>query len=897
MVAAAWPGVDPQWSRELAVPSTSGADEPGTVRNWHILDNGAQLEARGLTPAGTLLCVHGNPTWSYLWRTLLAPGSDPAHPWRVVAVDQLDMGFSERTGTFRRLADRINDLGDLTTALGLDGPVVTVGHDWGGVISLGWALAHQDQLAGVVVTNTAVHQPSTSKIPPALRLALHPAVHQWGTVTSDAFLRVTHSLAHPPLAADIHAAYMAPYRGASRRSGVGNFVADIPVDEFHPSFAALAGVAEGLRGLAVPALMLWGPRDPIFSDRYLKDLIGRLPHAKVHRFEGAGHLVAEDRDIATPVFEWLAAREGSAPTDADLSGAADVLDTSANPAAPETAEFRPLWDLLGEQAAGPAGTGSAVVEMAPDGTAARSLSWQQLDQKILDLAAGLEKAGVQRGSRVSLMVPPGVDLTVALYACLRLGAVVVVADAGLGTKGLSRAVKGATPDFIIGIDKALAAAAALGWPGRRISVGTLPAARRRLLGAETSLAELTRPGAAHAGAQHADAADPDAPAAVLFTSGSTGPAKGVLYTHRQLAAMRDTVASTFGIRAGSNLVAGFAPFALLGPALGAVSVTPAMDVTAPRTLTARALADAARAIDATVVFASPAALRNVVATREDLDEAGLKALARVELLLSAGAPVPEPLLAEVQQLVPAASLHTPYGMTEALPVTDISLEQIREADAETAAGTLHGGGNGVCVGKPVHGARLAIIPLSADGTASGTTPVTDAGVAGEILVSAPHVKDSYDRLWLTQRESAGLPGWHRTGDVGHFDAAGRLWVEGRLAHVVTAPGAAVTPVGAEQAIERLDNVRLAAVTGVGPAGTQAVVAVVETAPPTRTAGPAEPALSASVRAAARTAGVRISAVLAVPAQPTDIRHNAKIDRTRLSRWATRVLAGGRPGKP
>jgi acyl-CoA synthetase (AMP-forming)/AMP-acid ligase II len=428
-------------------------------------------------------------------------------------------------------------------------------------------------------------------------------------------------------------------------------------------------------------------------------------------------------------------------------------------------------------------------------------------------------------------------------------------------------------------------------------VGTLPAGRRRLLGAETSLAELTRPGAGRATAQPADAAFPDAPAAVLFTSGSTGPAKGVLYTHRQLAAMRDTVASTFGIRAGSNLVAGFAPFALLGPALGAVSVTPAMDVTAPRTLTARALADAARAIDATVVFASPAALRNVVDTREDLDEAGLKALARVELLLSAGAPVPEPLLAEVQQLVPAASLHTPYGMTEALPVTDISLEQIREADAETASGTLQGGGNGVCVGKPVHGARLAIIPLAADGTASGTTPVTDAGVTGEILVSAPHVKDSYDRLWLTQRDSAGLPGWHRTGDVGHFDAAGRLWVEGRLAHVVTAPGAAVTPVGAEQAIERLDSVRLAAVTGVGPAGTQAVVAVVETVPPTRTAGPAEPALAASVRTAARTAGVEISAVLAVPAQPTDIRHNAKIDRTRLSRWATRVLAGGRPGKP
>jgi acyl-CoA synthetase (AMP-forming)/AMP-acid ligase II/pimeloyl-ACP methyl ester carboxylesterase len=887
--------VDPEWSREVEVPSTSGADAAGTGRRWHLLDNGAQLSRLGLAPAGTLLCVHGNPTWSYLWRTLLAAGSDPSHPWRVIAVDQLDMGYSERTGTFRRLADRINDLGDLTDALGLDEPVVTVGHDWGGVISLGWALAHPQQLAGVVLTNTAVHQPSGQGIPPALRLALHPAVHKWGTTTSDAFLRVTHSLAHPPLSAGIRAAYMAPYRGAGRRAGVGNFVADIPVDASHPSFPALTGVAEGLRELKVPALMLWGPRDPIFSDRYLKDLIHRLPHAEVHRFEGASHLLAEDRNIAAPVFQWLTSHSSGGAVAPKAEGPAGGQGQGL--ARPEPAEFRPLWDLLAAQAAGPAGADTAVVEMSPDGTAARSLSWRQVDRNVLDLAAGLHKAGVKRGSRVSLMVPPGVDLTVALYACLRLGAVVVVADAGLGTKGLSRAVKGATPDFLIGIDKALAAASVLGWPGRRISVRDLPAGRRRLLGVETSLEALARSGASRAPGHSPDSVDPDAPAAVLFTSGSTGPAKGVLYTHRQLAAMRHTVAETFGICPGARLVAGFAPFALLGPALGAVSVTPAMDVTAPRTLTAGALAQAAAAIDATVVFASPAALRNVLATREGVSAAGRQAFERIEMLLSAGAPVPEPLLAEVQRLLPRASLHTPYGMTEALPVTDISLEQIQAADVDAAAGAVAGAGNGVCVGWPVHGARVAVVPLSADGTAPCSSPVTEAGVTGEILVSAPHVKESYDRLWLIQQESASLPGWHRTGDVGHFDAAGRLWVEGRLAHVVTAPGAVVTPVGAEQAIERLDSVRLAAITGVGPAGTQAVVAVVETVPPVRKAGPAAPQLAAPVRKAALDAGIHVAAVLAVPAQPTDIRHNAKIDRTRLSRWASRVLAGGRPGKP
>lgn len=895
---AAWPGVDAEWSRLIDVPSTAAADPAGTVHRWHVLDNGSQLERLGLAPAGTLLCVHGNPTWSYLWRSLLAAGTDPARPWRVVAVDQLDMGFSERTGVFRRLADRISDLGDLTEALDLAGPVVTAGHDWGGVISLGWALAHQQQLAGVVLTNTAVHQPGGSRIPPALRLALHPAVHKWGTRTSDAFLRVTHSLANPPLPPEIRAAYMAPYRGASRRDGVGNFVADIPVDASHPSYPALNHVADGLRALNVPALMLWGPRDPIFSDRYLKDLIGRIPGAKVHRYEGAGHLLAEDRNIAPAVFDWLAANAAGSGSGTEGTTAADGLgpkDAGLGPAAPAAqGEFRPLWAQLRELAAGPSGSGTAISEMAPDGSVARSLSWESLEKSVADLAAGLAGIGIGIGSRVSLMVPPGVDLTVALYACLRLGAVVVVADAGLGTKGLGRAVKGATPDVLIGIDKALAAARALGWAARLVSVRDLPAARRRILGVETSLADLARAGA-RSGHGAVGSPAPDQPAAVLFTSGSTGPAKGVVYTHRQLAAMRDTVVETFGIHPGDRLVAGFAPFALLGPALGVVSVTPAMDVTAPRTLTARALAEAASAINATVVFASPAALRNVLATRGGLTADGAAALARVELLLSAGAPVPEALLAEVQGLLPRASLHTPYGMTEALPVTDISLELIRAAGAD--AGTVQGAGNGVCVGLPVHGARVAVVPLAADGTAPGDTPVTEPGVTGEILVSAPHVKDSYDRLWLTQQASAGTAGWHRTGDVGHFDAKGRLWVEGRLAHIVTAPGAVVTPVGAEQAIESLDGVRMAAVVGVGPAGTQAVVAVVETVPPARKAGPADAGLAGQVRAAAAAARVSVAAVLVVPAQPTDIRHNAKIDRTRLSRWASKVLAGGRPGAP
>ena len=157
---AGLPGLDPAWSRLV---STRDAD--GVLRTWHVLDTGVTGTE---DPALTLVCVHGNPTWSYLWRRVLAAAPGDV---RVVAVDHLDMGFSERTGTVRRLAQRIDDLARLTDALGITGPVVTVAHDWGGPISLGWALAHRDQLRGVVLLNTAVHQPEGSPAPAAIRLA------------------------------------------------------------------------------------------------------------------------------------------------------------------------------------------------------------------------------------------------------------------------------------------------------------------------------------------------------------------------------------------------------------------------------------------------------------------------------------------------------------------------------------------------------------------------------------------------------------------------------------------------------------------------------------------------------------------------------------------------------
>lgn len=889
------PGVDPAWSRTVTVASTAPVEPvPGRRRRWHVLDNAASLEAAGLTPRGTVLAVHGNPTWSYLWRDVLAAGTDPANPWRVIAVDQLDMGFSERTGLFRRLDDRVRDLGDLTAELGLDAseaPVVTLAHDWGGLVSSGWALEHQDVHRATILTNTAVHHDNAERIPASLRLALAPAAHGLLTERTTSFLDVALALAEPSLSREVRAAYRAPYATRARREAIRNFVADIPAAPDHPSHARYEQIAAGVAAREVPALLLWGIGDPVFQERYLQDLVRRMPHADVHRYEGALHLLPEDRDVATPVLAWLADRFGPGPRRRELHLQRRAVSRGEHVPFPAELDARRA-DL-----------GLAVVDMAPAsgdaGAGAHaapvraSLSWAELADRVDRLAAGLTGIGVRPGDRVSLMVPPGSDLTALLYACLRIGAVVVVADSGLGPKGLTRALRGAAPAWLVGIRRALVAGRALGWPGTRISLEALDPVSRRALGVTHDVPALLD------SAPRADlpAPDPDADAAVLFTSGSTGPAKGVVYTHRQLSAMRDAVRGTYGLTAGTGLVAGFAPFALLGPAMGTTSVTPDMDVTAPKTLTARALADAASAIQATAVFLSPAAIANVLATRHELDEGQRRALELVELVLSAGAPLPEPLLEQLQELVPAATLHTPYGMTEGLPLTDVTLGTIRQAGLDSAGSAVAGAGNGVCVGTAVHGAELGVTALGPDGVPDdGIT--TEPGVTGEIVARAPHVKDRYDRLWHTEHLSTQLPGWHRTGDVGHFDAAGRLWVEGRLAHVIVSAGGVLTPVAAEHAARTVPGVGRTAVVGVGPAGTQVPVAVVETVPAAPRPGPADPLLSGAVRAAVREAtGLDLAAVLVVPEHPTDIRHNSKIDRALLAGWAEHALAGGRIRNP
>jgi acyl-coenzyme A synthetase/AMP-(fatty) acid ligase len=302
---------------------------------------------------------------------------------------------------------------------------------------------------------------------------------------------------------------------------------------------------------------------------------------------------------------------------------------------------------------------------------------------------------------------------------------------------------------------------------------------------------------------------------------------------------------------------------LYGPALGIATGLADMDVTSPGTLTAAALDDACRRVGATMVFASPAALANVVRTAS----ADVVHLGKVRLVMSAGAPVPIKTLQEISRLCPEAELHTPYGMTEVLPVADVSLTDLIRI----------GTGQGVCVGKPVSGCDVRIDDQTS-----------------ELLVSAPWMSAGYDSLWLTQHNARPVVNtdghsvtWHRTGDVGHIDSEGNVWIEGRLVHVIHTSRGPVAPVPLEIAIEALPNVVRVAAVGVGPVNVQQIVIVVETI--NSSDGPAGTELTQAVRVA--LAPLTIAAVWTTKKLPVDIRHNSKIDRTAVSKQISAILSG------
>lgn len=513
------------------------------------------------------------------------------------------------------------------------------------------------------------------------------------------------------------------------------------------------------------------------------------------------------------------------------------------------------------------------------------VTFAQLERMIDRRAHALTRLGVQPGERVVLLVPFGVELIALVYALFKVGAVLVLIDPGMGPRAMIDCLAQVRPAGLIAIPKAHLA---LSVAGRAVLAGL----RHRV---------RVGPGWWRAGAslERALADAPDAPfpcaatrasdvAAVLFTSGSTGPAKGVVYEHGVFDAQVRHLARVYGIEPGEVDLPALPAFALFSVALGCTVVLPDMDFARPSKLDPSRFVEAIEDHGVTYSFGSPAVWGPVA---EHCVARGVR-LPSLRRVLMAGAPVPpglhEALLARV---LPAdADTHTPYGATEALPVATIGGRELSTTFAETRAG------RGTCVGRAVAGIDLRIIRVVDEPIARWSDDLVVAqGEVGEVVVRGDIVTTLYEGLpeATARAKLAGDDGrvWHRMGDLGFLDAQGRLWFCGRLGHRVET--------GTDRLLSALEAVfgehpRVArcALVGVGPRGAQRPVLVVE---PRRGAWPrgraARDAFTDEVLAlgapSPRTSMIRD--VLFHRALPVDVRHNAKIRREVLATWAaTRI---------
>lgn len=508
------------------------------------------------------------------------------------------------------------------------------------------------------------------------------------------------------------------------------------------------------------------------------------------------------------------------------------------------------------------------------------LTFAQLNERSDFLAWGLQAQGLRPGQKALLMIRPSLDFYALFFALFKIGAVPVMIDPGMGWSGFLKCVRQVQPEAFLGIP----AAQLLRLLCRRSfrSVKTNITLGRRWFWGGCSVQEL--PGENKPYPLFVPALDD--PAAVLFTSGSTGPAKGVTYTQRIFLTQVQLVQREYNIKPGEIDLACFPLFSLFSVGLGAAVVIPDMDPTRPAFVNPERIIEPIRNLPVTYSFGSPTLWGRVAKYCAENDIA-LPGLKRV---IMAGAPVPgqvhDWLLNQV--LDHDAETYTPYGATEALPVANFrGREMLSETRQATSAG------KGMCVGKPIPEISAMTIKIS-------DAPITDfsqveplpAGEIGELCVKGDCVtREYYLRPDATRMAKIpqGQEFWHRMGDVGYLDEQGRFWFCGRKNHCVQTRDPQGRPltlftIPCEAIFNSIPGVHRSALVGVGPKGDQTPVIIIEPEPGQRL----QPEEILSRSAQSPVTGL-IRQVLFHPAFPVDVRHNAKINREALSRWAGKRL--------
>ncbi|MFO0424095.1 MAG: alpha/beta fold hydrolase, partial [Planctomycetia bacterium] len=648
-----------------------------------------------------VVCLHGNPTWGFLFRNLIA---SLRHRFRVIVPDHVGCGLSDQPAdVYFNAADRIGHLEELLDPLGV-GRFSLVMHDWGGPIGTGLAVRRANDVERLVYFNTTLAE--MNLLPGIIRRAASPVIGRMLTQHTMHFVKLLTSLgvAHS-LPEEIKQGYHRPYQTHAGRRAIWGFVRDIPFSRSHPTAPLMDDMVARLPTLAdKPVKIIWGMKDPCFHPGILRQVAARFPQADVVEIPDASHLVLEDapeQSIAA-VEHFLRSAADPRPSASGLHSSTSGLSSSASGlyGALQSAATALPWVSAVTKVSFPRGS---------DRPRYDAIDFAALAARINAYERGLAAAGLRAAERVIMLVTPGADFLALSYAVMGRGAVPVFIDPGMGVEAVVACIKEAEPSGFIGVPKAhlLRLKAADLFRSLRFSVvaGRLP-----LFGAKRLRDLLVSTGAAPPPVSR----QADDPALVAFTSGGTGRPKGVIFTNRMLSEQLAVFRNQFGFRGGEQDLPLLPVFSLFTSALGVGSIFPPLDPARPLALVPQQIIRVMRDLGNQTSFGSPTLWTKIA---EYCRQTGTS-LPHLRRVFMAGAPVSEATLDLVRAACPQAESFTPYGATEALPVTIAAADELRQ-DPPVLAVT---GEEGTPVGRAIDGVFLRVVePL--DGPSGG--PLVD----------------------------------------------------------------------------------------------------------------------------------------------------------------------------
>ncbi len=504
----------------------------------------------------------------------------------------------------------------------------------------------------------------------------------------------------------------------------------------------------------------------------------------------------------------------------------------------------------------------------------QSLSFKELDILSNKFAQSLVNLGLSKGDKALIFLRPSLDYSALIFALFKVGIIPVFLDPGMGKKNLLKCIKDTAPKALIAESEVhyLKFLHPIIFKTVKFNVTT----GQLIFGKMTSFKKMKQEKIQIFKAENMN---PDDTAAILFTSGGTGTPKGVVYTQELFNQQTIMLKNLFNLNEFEIDLPGFPLFSLFTISMGMTSCIPDMDPSKPGLCDPSKLYKNIRDQKPTFVAGSPAIWERVA----DYCIENSLTLPSIKYVVMFGAPVSTKIHRKFKNILPNGTTYTPYGATEALPISNISGEYILKNTAQ-----LSEEGRGTCIGNPVEGVEIKIIKVKEQSIEYFDENLElKAYEIGEIIVKGKIVSGQYMSLPEKTKESKIYEEsgafWHRMGDLGYLDKEGLLWFCGRKSHLVVTRNQQLYPISCEAIFNNHPAVKRSALVGIGPKGDQTPVIVIERKDQLYLSGKSRSIFESELFSLARKFPhtQSINKIYLSKSLPVDIRHNIKIDRLKL----------------